>query len=302
MSFFKRASLRWTFLSLIYVLCATILNAAAFTTINDPAASTGAERCLSSGSGAGGNCALQGSYSGFQSMVQLFANTVGATLTRISDDQDSVWTAGPGAGIVGIGRSAGRDFSLGVIPGVSGGAFDERLSAIGSTSQTQVFYLPQIPSGQNTNNDLLVSNTLYQANLPVFSNLPSTYTNATPFRFAILQRSGAIANNTPDLWSSLPANNTSDNFFDHMVTFRLNNTYLSTNNLTWYIAGFENARFAGGGDGDFNDYVFVFQNVVPVGASIPEPISTSLAGLGLLTLILLRRQTVCHTVRCHPTQ
>lgn len=289
MSCLPLAVLRCCFLSLIYLLSATVLSAAPFTTINDPAANTGAERCLSSGAGAGGNCASQGAYSGFQSMVQLFANAMGATLTRISDDQDSVWTAGAGAGIVGIGRSAGRDFSLGVLPGVSGGAFDERLSAIGSTSLTQVFYLPQIPAGQNTNNDLLVSNTLYQANLPVFSNLPSTYTNGTPFRFAILQRSGAIVNNTPDLWSSLPTNNTSDNFFDHMVTFQLNNAYLSNNNLTWYIAGFENARFAGGGDGDFNDYVFVFQNVVPVGASIPEPISTSLAGLGLVSILWLRR-------------
>ena len=70
-----------------------------------------------------------------------------------------------------------------------------------------------------------------------------------------------------------------------MVTWQLSNSYLTTNNLVWYIAGFENAA-APGSDRDFNDYVFVFQNVAPDTARPSRPllflIGSALVGLGVL--------------------
>src|ERR1700693_1842174 len=115
-----------------HALCILTLTAAAvfparasLTAITDPGAGTGAERCLSSGVSAGGNCAAGGVYSGLESMIQLFANAESLTLTRIDDSSDLIWTAGAGAGVFGIARSASRNFSLGILPGQSGGTYTQ---------------------------------------------------------------------------------------------------------------------------------------------------------------------------------
>lgn len=281
-----------TLLILTFGLIASNGAQATTTPITDPGAGNGNERCLTSGSAAGGTCAAEGPYSGLESMIQLFADEMGMTLTRVDDSSDQVWTAGAGSGIFGFSRSAGRDFDLGVIAGSSGNLsnYDDLLAPIGSSTENTVEYLPTIPSGQNANNDLQTSSTLYKANsgsgpahLPVFQALPANYQNGSDFRFAIQEDDGS---QTPDLWSSNPADNRDGH--DHMVTWELNSPYLTANNLVWYISGFENAAFPAS-DGDFNDYVFVFQNVTPVAAT-PEPTSPWLVGLGGCLLLVFRRR------------
>jgi hypothetical protein len=252
------------------------LGAATFTFVTGSGAASGSERCLSGASQDGGDCDTTGSYSGLTSMVQLFADSQGATLTRVADSSDATWSvAGPNAGVFAIGRSAGRAFTLGTIPGSSPGAFTSVLPAFGSNA----FYLPSIPAGQDSNSDLSVLAGEYDAN-----DRPASFTTvaqAGSFQFAIQQQGG------PDLWSSNSANN-SDGQLDHMVTWQLSNSYLSANNLVWYIAGFENAA-APGSDRDFNDYVFLFQNVAP-DTSAPEPATVVLIGSALIGLGVVRRR------------
>jgi hypothetical protein len=57
-----------------------------------------------------------------------------------------------------------------------------------------------------------------------------------------------------------------------MVTWLLSGPSIPAGDV-WYIAGFEN-----GTDFDFNDYAFVFQNIVPT----PEPGSILLVAVGLM--------------------
>jgi len=251
------------------------LGASTVTVITGSGAGNGSERCLSGASGDAGACGAGGNYSGLISMAQLFANSQGATLTRVDDGADTNWIIdGPNAGVFAIGRSAGRSFSLGTIPGSGPGAFTSVLAAIGSNA----FYLPSIPAGQNANNDLSVLAGKYDVNGRPASFAPVL--QGGPFQFAIQQSGG------PDLWSSNPANNI-DGHVDHMVTWKLSNSYLTTNNLDWYIAGFENAA-SPGSDRDFNDYVFLFQNVAPDGA-VPEPATLGLIGMALIGLGIIRR-------------
>ncbi len=251
------------------------LSAATFTFVTGSGAGNGSERCLTGASQDGGACNAGGNYGGLLSMAQLFADSQGATLTRVDDTSDMLWTvAGPNAGVFGIGRSAGRDFSLGTIPGSSAGAFTQVLAPFGSNA----FYLPSIPSGQNANNDLSVLPGKYDVNNRPASFTPVTQTGS--FQFAIQQVGGG------NLWSSYNANN-SDGGLDHMVTFQLTDSYLTANNLVWYIAGFENAA-APGSDRDFNDYFFLFQNVAPDG-NVPEPATFGLIGIALVGLGAMRR-------------
>jgi len=250
------------------------LGASTITFVTGSGAASGSERCTSGASQGGGTCDATGSYSGLKSMVQLFADSQGATLTRVDDQSDLTWIAGPNAGVFAIGRSAGRAFTLGTIPGFAPGAFTPVLPAFASNA----FYLPSIPAGQNANNDLSVLAGKYDVN-----NRPASFTpvgQVGTFQFAIQQQGG------PDLWSSNNANN-SDGQLDHMVTWQLSNSYLTANNLVWYIAGFENAA-APGSDRDFNDYVFLFQDVVPDG-TVPEPTTAVLIGWALIGLGIARR-------------
>ena len=207
-------------------------------------------------------------------MVQLFADSQGATLTRVDDSSDGLEHSRASRGAFAIGRSAGRAFTLGTIPGSSPGTFTALLAAIASNA----FYLPSVPAGENTNDDLSVLAGKYDVN-----NRPASFTpvsQAGHFQFAIQQQGG------PDLWSSNSANN-SDGQLDHMVTWQLSSSYLTANNLVWYIAGFENAA-APGSDRDFNDYVFVFQDVAP-DSSAPEPVTVVLIGSALIFLGIAAR-------------
>ncbi len=122
---------------LILVAVGCVPAHASLTFITDPGAGTGAERCLSSGAGNGGTCsATPGGtttvYAGLESMVQLFANAEGATLTRVDDSDDELWTANPGAGVFGLARSATRNFVLGELAGAAGSDFTEVLGVTGS--------------------------------------------------------------------------------------------------------------------------------------------------------------------------
>jgi hypothetical protein len=257
------------------VLTSGCLGATTITLVTGSGAANGSERCLTGGSQDGGMCNPVGSYSGLSSMIQLFADSQGATLTRVDDVSDQLWTvAGPDAGVFAIGRSAGRAFNLGTIPGSSPGAFTQVLPAFASNA----FYLPSVPAGQNANGDLSVLPGHYDSNNRPASFSPVTQSGA--FQFAIQQVGG------PDLWSSVNANN-SDGQLDHMVTWQLTDSYLTANNLVWYIAGFENAA-APGSDRDFNDYVFLFQDVAPDPA--PEPATVTLIGLALVGLSVARRR------------
>ena len=251
------------------------LGASIITSVTGSGAANGSERCLTGASQNGGACDATGSYSGLTSMVQLFADSQGATLTRVDDASDGLWSiAGPDPGVFAIGRSAGRDFNLGTIPGSAPGTFTPLLPAIASNA----FYLPSIPAGQNANGDLSVSAGKYDINNRPASLTPVTQTG--DFQFAIQQVGG------PDLWSSNSANN-SDGQLDHMVTWQLSSSYLTANNLVWYIAGFENAA-APGSDRDFNDYVFLLQDVAP-DTSAPEPVTAVLIGSALIFLGVARR-------------
>ena len=78
-----------------------------------------------------------------------------------------------------------------------------------------------------------------------------------------------------------------DGQLDHMVTWQLSSSYLTANNLVWYVAGFENAA-APGSDRDFNDYVFLLQDVAPA-SSVPEPVSAVLIGSALIFLGIAAR-------------
>ncbi len=74
-----------------------------------------------------------------------------------------------------------------------------------------------------------------------------------------------------------------------MVTWELTGGNVAVAGDTWYIAGFEN-----GTDFDFNDYVFVYQNVTP-GSDTPEPGSWILVGASLLFVgcAFLRKSRTC---------
>jgi PEP-CTERM motif len=221
-------------------------------------------------------------------MVQLFADSMGMTLTRVDDDGDQSWIASSNSGVFGLARSASRDFELGLIPGDSGnlGGYVSLLSPIGSAGSPTVI-LPTIPAGQNANGDLHTSAS-YVANggagpalLPSFTAIPVA-DQGSNMRFAIQQVAGT------DLWTSNPNDNRDAT--DHMVTWQLNSSYLTNNNLVWYVVGFENAVFPGS-DKDYNDYAFVFQNAVTTSA-VPEPGSLLLVGAGVLCLFIGRIRRV----------
>ena len=63
------------------------------------------------------------------------------------------------------------------------------------------------------------------------------------------------------------------------------------NGDVWYIAGFEN-----GTDFDFNDYVFLFQNVTPSGVT-PEPASWMFFAAGMIALLARNRPSI-EAIRC----
>jgi hypothetical protein len=255
---------------------------AATTFVTGSGTGTGNERCVTGAAQNGGICNAVGSYSALTSIAQLFADSQGLTLTRVDDSLDQHWiTTSGNAGVFAVGRSAARDFSLGVIP-ISGSYADVRPAIVGNQVD-----LPAIPPGQNGNGDIVVAG--YSAGIPIFTS----FAQAGVFAFALKQTSGAgcVAGVCPDLWSSIEANNSEAGgagtvHLDHMVTWQLSGSYLTTNGLAWYVAGFENAGGTGS-DRDFNDYVFVFQDVAP---AVPEP-GTWIVGLGLVALGLMRKRT-----------
>ena len=70
------------------VVAPACLSAASFTFVTGSGAASGAERCLSGASQDGGACNAAGAYSGLASMIQLFADSQGATLTRVDDTSE----------------------------------------------------------------------------------------------------------------------------------------------------------------------------------------------------------------------
>jgi hypothetical protein len=270
-------------------LCVLILGAASvvparatFTFIVDAGAGNGTERCVSSqAAGPGGNCAAVGAYSGLESMIQLFADAEGnLTITRVDDSADEIWTAGAGAGVFGIARSASRDFTLGMLPGESGGGYTEDLNVIGTAGSVEYLPAADVPAsgtGQNLNGDIQASATYAANGMPTFTSISSG-----TFRFAIQCVNPTGCGTPAQTWSSLPTDNSDG--LDHMVTWELTGGAVPVGDV-WYIAGFEN-----GTDGDFNDYLFLFQNVTPSGIA-PEPASLILFLTGLFALFTLRRSS-----------
>jgi hypothetical protein len=258
---------------ILFLAAAAVPARASFTFIQDPGAITGSERCLSSGaSGNGGNCATGGVYGGLESMIQLFANAEGLTLTRIDDSSDIIWTAGADAGIFGVARSASRNFTLGILPGESGGTYTSEFGVIGAAGSVEYLPSADVPAsgtGQNINGDLQASATYDSNGLPTFTSLAPGN-----FRFAI-QCAPSSCSAPYQTWSSLPTDNADGK--DHMVTWQLTGASVPNGDV-WYIAGFEN-----GTDFDFNDYVFLFQNVTPSGV-VPESGSFLFVGLSVLLL------------------
>jgi hypothetical protein len=267
-----------------HTLCVLILAAAcvrparaSLTFIVDPGAGTGAERCVSSGASAGGNCAAGGIYSGLESMIQVFADAEGLTLTRVDDSSDVIWTAGSGAGVFGIARSASRDFTLGILPGQSGGVYSPELGVIGAAGSVEYLPAADVPpsgTGQNLNGDLQASGTYGLSGAPTFTSI-----GPGSFRFAI-QCAPSSCTAPFQTWSSRPSDNSDSD--DHMVTWQLTGAAVPAGDV-WYIAGFEN-----GTDFDFNDYVFLFQNVTPSGIT-PEPGTALFLAAGFLVLLSRRR-------------
>ena len=291
-----------------------------YTSIVNPGAGSGNERCVTGGADGGGkstsgpgttsvpqmggNCASGGTYSGKQSVVQLFANSQGATLTRVPDAGDQTWTANPGAGVFGIGRSASNSFTLGYLPGASGGDasdYTQLLPAIGSSGSPIVYlpsaYITTLAGSQNPTSGTVDIQTgtvqgkgLYNADgTPDFLSMPSGVANGTTtFRFSIYD---ATHSGGAELWSSLPADNASlegnHTNVDHMVTWQVNDAALTAAHETEYVASFENASFFGGGDGDYNDYTFVFLNVIPEAGVLPpapEPSTWAMMLFGFAAL------------------
>ncbi len=264
-------------------------------------AGNNSERCLSDAAGVGGTCASSpsGSYAGLDSIVQLFADSEGLTLTRVSDSTDQVWTAGAGAGVFGIARSASRNFTLGELPGTSGGSYQQVLNTIGSSSGPVVYlptpYVTANNSAQKptSGTDDLTGDTAaseiastpgtydYTTGLPVFTSI-----GTGTFRFAIQCATAggncAVGPENQEIWSSLPGDNVSIDSTtpDHMVTWQLTGGAIPVGD-TWYIAGFEN----GTSDYDYNDYVFLFQNVTP-SAATPEPGSVVLVSIAFVALLV----------------
>jgi hypothetical protein len=134
-------------ISLVVALVSVFLTAqeahATTTFVTGSGTGNGNERCLTGAGQGGGTCNAVGNYSSLSSMVQLFADSQGLTLTRVDDNLDQQWVTTSGsAGVFDFGRSATRDFSLGVIPD-SGSYATVRPAIVGN----QVA-LPSIPGGQ----------------------------------------------------------------------------------------------------------------------------------------------------------
>jgi hypothetical protein len=285
------------------LLCLHGAARAQYSSVVNPGAGSGSERCTTGGSFTatggnqaaaqdGGNCATGGNYSGLTSIVQLFADSQAyetgdaTTLTRVQDDQDTLWQARTGAGVFAIGREAGNASTFGYVPGATGGTYASVLGTLANAS----LYLPSsfvadlntyYPGlNQNKNGDIKTNTDggngvgEYTAqgipNFLAFSGLTS------PFRFAIFS-------NGSTLWTSNAVSNSDGH--DHMVTWQLSNAYLTAHNETMYIASFEDSSFPGG-DGDFNDYTFVFLNINPVS----EPAPLAVLPLGMATLLYGRRR------------
>jgi hypothetical protein len=211
-------------------------------------------------------------------MIQLFADSESLTLTRVDDSQDLIWTAAAtGAGVFGIARSASRDFTLGELPGETGGAYTSVLNVIGSAGSVEYLPSASVPlsgSGQNVNGDLKTSATYNASGMPIFTSVA-----AGSFRFAI-QCAPSSCSAPFQTWSSLPSDNSDGK--DHEVTWQLTGAVVPAGDV-WYISGFEN-----GTDFDFNDYVFLYQNITPSGVA-PEQGAVFLVGAGILAMVVRRR-------------
>ena len=265
--------------------------AAPFTAIANPAARNGSERCATATA-----CADVGRYGGLSSVVQLFARSQGASLQRVADGTDQVWRALPNAGVFGIGRSTANDSSLGTIAGVTGGVFTKALDRIGN-AVSPAEYLPAsfiagLSAAERAPGDLKTSAAtgagLYNGNAPEFQLLGVTGL----FRFSLHGLSAPVN------WSTRDADNAALEggvARDHAVTWELRSAALTASGTREFIQTFEDAAFAGGGDGDFNDYTFAFRNVIPAGIAVPEPATAAVVGFGLLVAGVWRRRRV--TVR-----
>lgn len=74
------------------------------------------------------------------------------------------------------------------------------------------------------------------------------------------------------------------------MTWELHSTALTASGACGFVATFENAAFAIGGNGDFNDYTVAFRNVIPAGIAVPEPATATVVGVGLLAAGMWRRR------------
>ena len=262
------------------------------TPITAAGAGDGRERCATASA-----CPSGGTYGGLSSIIRLYARSQGATLTRLSDGEDQVWSALPDAGVFGFGRSAHDDSTFGVIPGLTGGSFSQVLGTIGAPNAAALYlpgaFISSLSKAERAPGDIQTSSApglgqYTTGGAPVFTALQTTGL----FRFAINDQHSNLVLSTRDADNAGFEDGTAR---DHAVTWELNSAALTKSGERQFVVSFEDAPFTAGSDGDYNDYTFAVRNVRPTGHNaaatrVPEPMTVALVAAGLVGLGIARRR------------